>query len=422
MENPYLTGVRHDHQVLITLVLLALLGAVFLEGFLQAIGVAVALAGVYLALNVVVVITRLWHVLTAEHVVTGWPSAPTAQHSGVLVMVGAALLVFVCTLLGFLVTWISDAGIDRQRGAYATGVLVLISSAAIAVTISAHQRGRRAWTAVFAVISTVFLYTTAANVVERPDGVRIGGCFIAGIIPVSPLSRLARAVELRVTGVTLDPLAERFVRDIASRTIRFVAHVPGHRDRAACHDEIERIRDDNGLPGTEDCVFVEVTVTDPSEFETGLCVHGGVVHDRYRVLSLESTSIPNALAALLLYVRDTTGSIPHVYFRGPRATPSTMSCASSSSAGRGRNRRPAGAARGRAGPGPTAPCAHRLIPARPRCRSAAPDHPKTGPFEGGPRPAGGRDVHPHRMRAMPAPSHRQYPRQPHEADVPRWTS
>ena len=210
MENPYLTGVRHDHQVLITLVLLALLGAVFLEGFLQAIGVAVALAGVYLALNVVVVITRLWHVLTAEHVVTGWPSAPTAQHSGVLVMVGAALLVFVCTLLGFLVTWISDAGIDRQRGAYATGVLVLISSAAIAVTISAHQRGRRAWTAVFAVISTVFLYTTAANVVERPDGVRIGGCFIAGIIPVSPLSRLARAVELRVTGVTLDPLAERF--------------------------------------------------------------------------------------------------------------------------------------------------------------------------------------------------------------------
>jgi len=158
-------------------------------------------------------------------------------------------------------------------------------------------------------------------VVERPDGVRIGGCFIAGIIPVSPLSRLARAVELRVTGVTLDPLAERFVRDIASRTIRFVAHVPGHRDRAACHDEIERIREDNGLPGTEDFVFVEVTVTDPSEFETGLCVHGGVVHDRYRVLSLESTSIPNALAALLLYVRDTTGSIPHVYFPWTEGNP-----------------------------------------------------------------------------------------------------
>jgi hypothetical protein len=462
VENPHLTGVLHDHQLLITLVLLALLGAVFLKGFLEAIGVAVALVGVYLALNVVVVITGLWHVLTAEHVVTDWSGALTAQHSSVLVMVGVALLVFpklalglsgfetgvavmphvagdpgdteerpagrirdtrkllttaalimsgfliatsfittllipaaqfqpggkangralaylahlylgnafgtvydvstiailwfagasamagllnlmprylprygmaphwaravrpmvlVFTLLGFLVTWIFDASVDRQGGAYATGVLVLISSAAIAVTISAHQRGRRAWTAVFAVISAVFLYTTAANVVERPDGVKIGGCFIAGIILVSLLSRLARAFELRVTGVTLDPLAERFVRDIASRTIRFIANEPDRQDRAAYHDKIEQIRDDNGLPGTEDFVFVEVTVTDPSEFETGLCVHGGVMHDRYRVLSLESTSIPNALAALLLYVRDTTGRIPHIYFQWTEGNP-----------------------------------------------------------------------------------------------------
>jgi hypothetical protein len=174
---------------------------------------------------------------------------------------------------------------------------------------------------VFAVISAVFLYTTAANVVERPDGVKIGGCFIAGIILVSLLSRLARAFELRVTGVTLDPLAERFVRDIASRTIRFIANEPDRQDRAAYHDKIEQIRDDNGLPGTEDFVFVEVTVTDPSEFETGLCVHGGVMHDRYRVLSLESTSIPNALAALLLYVRDTTGRIPHIYFQWTEGNP-----------------------------------------------------------------------------------------------------
>ncbi|MEU9244219.1 amino acid transporter, partial [Streptomyces sp. NPDC048385] len=55
VENPHLTDFLHGKQMIITLVLVALLGAVFLKGFLEAIGVAVALVGVYLALNVVVV-------------------------------------------------------------------------------------------------------------------------------------------------------------------------------------------------------------------------------------------------------------------------------------------------------------------------------------------------------------------------------
>lgn len=73
VENPHLTDALHDKQVLITLILVALLGAVFLKGFLEAIGVAVALVGVYLALNAVVVTVGLWHVATESHVVTDWP-------------------------------------------------------------------------------------------------------------------------------------------------------------------------------------------------------------------------------------------------------------------------------------------------------------------------------------------------------------
>jgi hypothetical protein len=230
-------------------------------------------------------------------------------------------MVIVFTLIGFLVTWIFDANVDKQGGAYATGVLVLISSAAIAVTIAAHKADQRPWTIAFAVISTVFLYTTVVNVIERPDGVKIGACFIAGIILVSLLSRLARAFELRVTSVTLDPMAERFVRDIASRKIRFIANEPDRRDKAEYRDKIEQIRADNDIPDTEDFVFVEVTVTDPSEFEGGLRVRGEVMHGRYRVLSLESSSIPNALAALLLYVRDTTGHTPHMYFEWTEGNP-----------------------------------------------------------------------------------------------------
>ncbi|MFF0969030.1 amino acid transporter [Streptomyces sp. NPDC003703] len=462
VENPHLTNALHSHQMLITLVLLALLGAVFLKGFLEAIGVAVVLVGVYLALNVVVVVSGIWHVVTAGHLVTDWTGALTTQHGSVFAMVGVALLVFpklalglsgfetgvavmphvrgdagdteerptgrirdtrkllttaalimscfliatsfittllipapefkpggaangralaylahrylgnafgtvydvstiailwfagasamagllnlmprylprygmaphwaravrpmvlVFTLIAFLVTWIFDANVDKQGGAYATGVLVLISSAAIAVTIAAHKAGQRGWTVAFAVISAVFLYTTVANVIERPDGVKIGACFIAGIILVSLLSRLARAFELRVTSVTLDPMAERFIRDIASRKIRIIANEPDRRDKAEYRDKIEQIRSDNDISDTEDFVFAEVTVTDPSEFESGLKVRGEVLHGRYRVLALESASVPNALAALLLRIRDMTGRTPHIYFEWTEGNP-----------------------------------------------------------------------------------------------------
>ncbi|WP_329342670.1 amino acid transporter [Streptomyces sp. NBC_01352] len=461
IENPHLTGVLHDKQLIVTLILVALLGAVFLKGFLEAIGIAVVLVGVYLTLNLVVVVVGLWHVITAGHVITDWSSALTAEHGNVFAMVGVALLVFpklalglsgfetgvavmphvqgdpgdtdeqptgrirdtkkllttaalimsvfliatsfittllipekefesggqangralaylahdylgstfgtvydvstiailwfagasamagllnlmprylprygmaphwaravrpmviVFTLIGFLVTWIFDADVDAQGGAYATGVLVLISSAAIAVTIAARKAGQRNWTIAFAVISAVFLYTTVLNVIERPDGVKIGACFIAGIILVSLLSRLARAFELRVTSVTLDDMAERFIRDMASRKIRFIANEPDQRDKAEYREKIEQIREDNDIPG-EDFVFVEVTVLDPSEFEAGLTVRGEVLHDRYRVLTLESSSIPNALAALLLHVRDSTGCTPHIYFEWTEGSP-----------------------------------------------------------------------------------------------------
>ena len=58
-----------------------------------------------------------------------------------------------------------------------------------------------------------------------------------------------------------------------------------------------------------------------TEFEAGLTVRGEVMHGRYRVLALESSSIPNALAALLLHVRDATGRTPHIYFEWTEGGP-----------------------------------------------------------------------------------------------------
>jgi len=68
-------------------------------------------------------------------------------------------------------------------------------------------------------------------------------------------------------------------------------------------------------------VFVEVDVTDPSEFEVALHVRGEVAHGQYRVLRTESSSVPNALAALMLESRDLTGVRPHIYFEWTEGNP-----------------------------------------------------------------------------------------------------
>ena len=100
VENPHLNEALHNSQMLITLGLVALLGAVFLKGFLEAIGVAVVLVGIYLVLNAVVVVNGLWHVVTKGHVITDWSTALTAEHGNAFAMVGVALLVFPKLALG----------------------------------------------------------------------------------------------------------------------------------------------------------------------------------------------------------------------------------------------------------------------------------------------------------------------------------
>jgi hypothetical protein len=70
-----------------------------------------------------------------------------------------------------------------------------------------------------------------------------------------------------------------------------------------------------------DIIFLEVTVVDASDFETELTVHGEVLHHRYRVLSMQSPSVPSAIAALLFYIRDTSGRRPHVYFEWTEGNP-----------------------------------------------------------------------------------------------------
>jgi hypothetical protein len=454
-ENPFWPSALRGQEVLVTLVLIALLGAVFLKGFTEAIGIAVGLVGVYLLLNVVVIADGLLLVVAHPGRISDWTAALTAQHGDPVVMVGIALLVFpklalglsgfetgvavmphikgdlagrirgakkllttaavvmsaflltssfvttvlipqrafkpggpangralaylahenlgsafgtvydlstiailwfagasamagllnlvprylprygmapawakavrpmvlVFTATAFLITVVFHADVDAQGGAYATGVLVLITSAATAVTLAARRRGQRGRTIAFTVVTVIFVYTTVANVVERPDGVKIAACFIAAILLVSIISRVYRAFELRVTTVEVDDVAEIFLRECGRREIRLIANEPDRRDAREYSEKLAQIIADNDLPDGRDVIFVEVVVSDASDFETELFVRGEVLHRRYRILRVTGSAVASSLAALLLDIRDRAGKRPHIYFEWTEGNP-----------------------------------------------------------------------------------------------------
>ncbi|NRQ37673.1 APC family permease [Nonomuraea sp. NN258] len=228
-------------------------------------------------------------------------------------------LVLVFAAIAFAVTIIFDADVEAQGGAYATGVLVLMLSAAVAVTLSAYRKGQRGATAGFAAITAVLVYTLVDNVIERPDGVKIASFFIAAIIVTSLISRATRSTELRVTEVHLDPLAERFVNDLCG-DVHVIANEPHGRDQAEYTDKLRETWLNHRLRSSEPVLFVEVTVPDASEFETELHVRG---EERYghRILTIESSAVPNTLAALMLHLRERTGSVPHIYFHWTEGNP-----------------------------------------------------------------------------------------------------
>ncbi len=460
LENPYVPQFLEGHQLGVTLLLLAALGAVFLRGFREAIGVAVVLVVVFLGLNAVVVVDAVAHVVGQPVSVERWWEAVLAQGSSPWAVLGAALIVFpqlalglsgfetgvlvmpqiegtnsgrgladriagarrlltvaaivmstfllasslatsvlipaqefepggeangralaylaheylgnvvgtaydvstiailwfagasamagllnlvprylprygmapewaravrplvlVFTAVAFLVTWIFDADVDAQGGAYATGVLVLITSATVAVTLSAHRAGERRARAFFATVTVVFTYTTVANVVERPEGAKIAACFILGIVTVSLVSRARRAFELRASGVEFDEVAQAFLDEATARgALHVVANEPDARDEAEYAAKWYDERRDQHIPADEPVVFLEVTVADASEFETDLRVRG---EERFghRVLTVRSSAVANSIAAVALAVRDRTGVLPDVWFEWSEGNP-----------------------------------------------------------------------------------------------------
>ena len=466
VENPFV--MEHvdflHHRIIVTLVLLTALGAIFLRGFKEAIGIAVILVAIYLVLNLAVVAVGFYEIVTHQLAISNWRTALFQTYRSPLVMAGTALLVFpklalglsgfetgvvvmplvksdaganelegrihntrklltvaalimsflliassivttllipaeefrpetdtqeagaangralayvahqylghvfgtaydlstisilwfagssalagllnivprylprygmapewaratrplvvVFTLICFVVTILFRADVDAQGGAYATGVLALMTSAAIAVTLSARRRNQPVqW--LFMLISLVFIYTTAVNMVEQPEGIKIALIFIAAIVISSLFSRVWRSTELRVERIELDDTAREFIRHAARGTVRIITNRIDRGDALEYELKEKEKRLDNHIPAGEPILFFEVTPGDASEFSGVLKVRGEKV-DRFQILRTESPAVPNAIAAFLLFLRNETGKLPHVYFGWSEGNP-----------------------------------------------------------------------------------------------------
>jgi hypothetical protein len=455
VENPIVQPFLKEHRIEVTLILIGLLGALFLKGFQEAIGLSVSIVCVYLGLSAIILGNGVYHLFTQPHLSSDWVSQLFKQYRSPEIMLGVSMLMFPKLALGLsgfetgvavlplvegdatdtqenpagrirngrkllitaavimsfflipssivttmlipaplfheggeangralaylahtnigpafgtaydistiLILWFAGASaiagllslvpkylprygmapswaaairplvvfftavafgvtimfkadVDAQAGAYATGVLVLITSASIAATISIWRNSQKL-RFFFALISFIFIYTSFANMSERPEGLQIALFFIASVLVASVISRAVRATELRVEDVQLDAKAKEFIDDALKNhmgEIRLVAHRYGmrdHQEKEAFARLVHSIQKNEG-----DFIFIEVKLSDVSEFSEDLLEVSGHDENGYKILRCSNPAIPNAIAAILLELRDRTQKIPHVYF------------------------------------------------------------------------------------------------------------
>jgi hypothetical protein len=210
----------------------------------------------------------------------------------------------------------------------------MLSRPAIAVTLSARRKGEKTAALGFGLVTLIFVYTTLVTIVEQPEGLKIAGFFIGAIVVTSLVSRVYRSTELRVERIEMDRTARRFIEEASKGEIRIIANRRQSGEAREYQSKEREQREDNHIPRTDPILFLEVDISDASEFAdvlqvTGVEVQGqrmrgqiqGMERYSYRVLRVRGSAVPNAIAAFLLHLRDTTGKIPHVYFSWSEGNP-----------------------------------------------------------------------------------------------------
>jgi len=219
-------------------------------------------------------------------------------------------LVLAFTAINLLVTWAFNADVSAQGGAYATGVLVLMTSAAIATLVDIGHKplptggrgilGRRLTLAYFFLVCLVFIYTTIANMIERPDGIIIASIFIGCVLAISIVSRLWRAEEMRLKEFRFaDDAARMLWTDIClDGTFQvLVPHRPGQRSLAEKEAEIRR---KHRIPQGVPIVFLEVHYGDTSDFENAPIIGVRQEGDFFVITAHDCVSVSHTIAQLAM--------------------------------------------------------------------------------------------------------------------------
>ena len=130
-----------------------------------------------------------------------------------------------------------------------------------------------------------------------------------------------RTTELRTEKIDIDEEAQRFIDEGANEG---EIHIVANRRQAGDEREYDlkerEQRKYNHILADVPILFLEVNVDDPSEFEDVLDVRGVEVGG-HRVLRAQSSTVPNAIAAFLLHLRDMTDKDPHCYFGWTQGNP-----------------------------------------------------------------------------------------------------
>jgi hypothetical protein len=225
-------------------------------------------------------------------------------------------LVLLFTAVNLLVTLIFEASVDAQGDAYATGVLVLITSACVATLIDKYNARPGRWFRRlhpgYLLITLVFTYTTLANVVEKPTGLVISCCFIGAIVVTSIWSRIRRADELRFGGFTMADPESRLLWD-AIRHLELTILVPHRPGRRTLAQKESQIRREHRIPRDLMIVFVEVQLSDASEFVNDPVIRVRQEEGRFVVQVSDAASIAHTLAALALEMAK-VGRPPEIHF------------------------------------------------------------------------------------------------------------
>ena len=225
-------------------------------------------------------------------------------------------LVVLFTIINLVVTWIFNASVSAQADAYATGVLVLMSSACVATVIGKYRSRtgntflRIPW--MFVAITGVFLYTTGTIVWEKPVGLKIASGFILAIVISSLVSRAMRSTELRFRGFRYADEQSRLLWD-SMKMIEFpvlVPHRPGRRDLASKETDI---RKEHRLTPEVFIVFLEVDLGDVSDFYQEPVIEIRQEEGRFILKVSGAASIAHVIAAVGLELSK-AGSPPEIHF------------------------------------------------------------------------------------------------------------